>query len=223
MLLKMKKSPFPILFLALVLLSSCDSLYFADVMPKAGQTASDFPWEFPGEYRMVEVEADSSITLIRIEEMESKRYSVSFSDSGLFRLGFIMDLKQGRLTELNDEKGEEPSELALREYKDAFYLSWFKEEYKGWKLVVFDIGPDSLKITIPQFDSSLLSDYKDVDQNDFLCNASDEELEDVLAASATFSFVRISELKQPSFSYFILGGIALFLFGLFIFLGRRKK
>ena len=108
----------------------------------------------------------------------------------------------------------------------VYYLSSLPELSVGEKVLFLELGQYQLALqgSIQGQISDLRRDVHGLyNLLDIAPNASDEELEDVLAASTTFSFVRISELKQPNFSYFILGGIALFLFGLFIFLGRRKK
>jgi len=207
----------------LLLINACDSLYFTEPMPKAGKTVNDFPWEFCGEYRMLENIRDSVYIMIRIEEKENRKYHISFSDSGLFRDGFILDLKEELYIELDKkEQAEDSSKLTLREHKGHHYLSWFKEEYQGWQLLRFDIGRDSLRIKIPQFEALLLSDFRDIDQNDFLANATDQELANILDRSDSYAFERVSPLKYDP-SYFVLGAIALILLGIFMYLSRRKK
>lgn len=207
----------------LLLLNACDSLYFTEPMPKSAKPVKDFPREFEGEYRMLENVPDSVYVSIRIEEKENRRYTISFSDSGLFRTGFILDLPKHQYIEL-DKKGipEDTSELALREHKGLYYLSWFEDKYQGWQLVRFNIGKDSLRIKVPQFEALLLSDFRDIDQNDFLANATDQELANIMDRSDAYAFERTSPLKTDP-SYFVLGGIAVLLFGIFIYLSRRKK
>lgn len=201
---------------------ACDSLYFSVPMPNAGSAATDFPIEFKGEYRMLESEKDSTFAYMRIAEEASKVYEVSFSDSGLFQLGFILDLNKKTFTEMDSNQIGVSSELELKVFKEEYYLSWFKEEVNGWQLLKFNISRDSLSVTFPEFRAQLIQKFRDLDNNDYLAETTDEELNAILESSTTFSFQRISEPPVDN-NFILLGGIALGLLIVFIFLSRRKS
>lgn len=207
--------------LTLLSIYSCDSLYFSTAMPHNAKVVSDFPMDFTGEYRMLSSEEDSSYASIRIEENSSRRYTISFSDSGFFQLGFILDLGEKSFIALDKGQKKNPAPLSLKEYKGDYYLSWYKEEYEAWQLLRFKISRDSLIIDVPQFKAELLSNYRDVDQNDYLTEATDEELSRLMEASESFGFERTSEPKTDP-TYFILGAIALILLIVFFYLSRRR-
>lgn len=201
---------------------ACDSLYFSAPMPNEGTVAGDFPSAFTGEYRMLESVKDSSFAYMRIAESKPKVYEISFSDSGFFQLGFIIDLKEKRFVEMDTNQEAESFSMELREFKDDYYLSWFKEEVQGWQLLKFDIGRDTLSITIPEFHAHLIQKVKDLDNNDYLATTSDQELQEILKISTNLSFERISEPPLDQ-DFILLGGIALILLVVFILLSRRRS
>ncbi len=216
------RKPLFLLFGFILLLSSCESLYFTKAMPLGGEVKHGFPYLFEGEYKFLENTADSSYSIMRIEAVQSDVYEISFQDSSIFEVGFILDFRNDLFIEVDSNQRTDSSKLVLKEYQDKYYLSWYVERYEGWQLLRFDIQEDSLKITIPSFEARLLSNYRDVSQNDYLADATDQEFVNILAGSEEYGFERSSPPpRDPTF--FIMGGIALFLLIMFLYLSRRKR